>query len=289
MSATYQTLTPEQANHFLDHGYVTIKDCVPREVADRWTSRAFERLGYDPDNPATWERELVHMDHETCVPVSELSPKGWGAICDVVGGKERIEPEVLEIESRHFTTINSFEWSDSFIVNFNRGADEPWRPPSPQVKGWHKDGSYFRHFLNSPEQALLNAVYWTDVEHQGGGTFIAPDSIPIVARVLAEHPEGLKRYPFGELIDQCEEFIEVTAEVGDLVIMHPFMLHASSQNHSGKARFMTNPPVMLREPMNLNRDNPDDFSLLERATLRALGVDRYDFQPTGEREKVGLN
>jgi hypothetical protein len=48
---------------------------------------------------------------------------------------------------------------------------------------------------------------------------------------------------------------------------------------------MTNPPVVLREPMNLNRDNPAEFSLIERATLHALGKERYDFRPTAPREE----
>lgn len=66
--------------------------------------------------------------------------------------------------------------------------------------------------------------------------------------------------------------------------MHPFMLHASSQNTLRKPRFMSNPPVVLKEPMNLNRDNPEDFSLLERATLHYLGLERLDFRPTAPRE-----
>ena len=66
--------------------------------------------------------------------------------------------------------------------------------------------------------------------------------------------------------------------------MHPFMLHASSQNHAGVARFITNPPVMLKEPLNFNRPNLADFSLLERATLHYLGLERLDFQPTAARE-----
>ncbi len=67
--------------------------------------------------------------------------------------------------------------------------------------------------------------------------------------------------------------------------MHSYMLHASSNNHSPNVRFMTNPPVVLKEPLDFNRDNPEDFSLLERATLHALGVERYDFRPTAPREE----
>lgn len=280
-----QVLTPEQAAHFIEKGYVVIKGCFSREFARGWTDEAYTRLGYDPDDRSTWDEEIVWMDRHNVAPVWDISPKAWGALCDVAGGADRIEARIMEIESKHFTTINAREWSDAFIVNFRRGADQPWLPPSPESGGWHKDGSFFRHFLDSREQALLTVVYWSDVGHQGGGTLIAPDSVRVVARYLADHPEGVEPGGCGHLIDQCQEFMEITGETGDFIIMHSFMLHASSNNHSGKVRFMTNPPVVLKDPLDLNRDNDADFSLLERATLHALGVDRYDFQPTAPRDE----
>lgn len=282
----YQVLTEEQVQSFLDKGYLIVKDCLEANISERWIDEAYERLGYSATDQSTWEKDIIWMDHKNQMPVKKLSPKGWAAICDVIGGEERLETTVMSIESKHFTSINSFVWSDSFIVNFKRGADQPWQPPSANVGGWHKDGSYFKHFLDSREQALLTIVLWSDMHHQGGGTFIAPDSVRLIARYLADHPEGLKpgEIPFNEIIQQCTQFEELTGEPGDFVILHPFMLHASSQNVIGKPRFMTNPPVVLKEPMNLNRENPDDFSLLEQATLHYLGVDRLDFQPTGPRE-----
>ena len=56
--------------------------------------------------------------------------------------------------------------------------------------GWHKDGDFFRHFLDSPEQGLLTFVLWSDIEPRGGGTFVAADSVPVVARTLAAAPGG---------------------------------------------------------------------------------------------------
>ncbi|MBK8083125.1 MAG: phytanoyl-CoA dioxygenase family protein [Devosia sp.] len=283
----FQVLTPEQAQHFVERGYVRIKGCLDPALARRWTDEAYGRLGYDPEDRSTWAREIVWMDRNNISAIRDISPRAWGALCDVTGGEDRIDHRVMEIESQHFTTIDSTEWSDAFIVNFRRGADKPWVKPSVEAGGWHKDGSFFRHFLDSREQGLLTIVYWSDVVHKGGGTFIAPDSIKVVARYLAEHPEGVANDgdDFGALIAQCHEFEEVTGETGDFIILHPFMLHASSNNHSGNVRFMTNPPVVLREPMNLNRDNPEEFSLIERATLHALGKERYDFRPTAPREE----
>jgi hypothetical protein len=134
---------------------------------------------------------------------------------------------------------------------------------------------------------LLTVVIWSDILPESGGTFIAPDSVPLITRYLAEHPEGLHPYKTGaHLINECREFMEVTGKAGDVVFVHPFMLHASSQNPSRRPRFMTNPTVILNEPMNFNRDNPDDFSLVERSVCNALGVERYDFQPTAPREAI---
>lgn len=283
----YRTLTPEQVQSFLDKGYLVVPDCLDRSVADRWIDEAYVRLGYDSGDPSTWAKDIIWMDHKNQMPVRELAPKAWDAILDVVGGEERLETTVMKLrESGHFTSINSFEWSDSFIVNFHRGADKPWQPPSPQVTGWHKDGSYFRHFIDSREQALLTIVLWSDMLHQGGATFIAPDSVRVIARYLYEHPEGVPPgdFKFQELIAQCTQFEEITGKAGDFVILHPFMLHASSQNTIRQPRFMTNPPIVLKEPMNLNRENPEDFSLLERATLHYLGLERLDFHPAAARE-----
>lgn len=286
MAHQLQVLTPEQRQHFIEKGYVTVKGALDRSLAKKWTDEAYGRLGYDPVDRSTWKKDIVWMDRNHIAPIKDISPRAWAALCDVCGGEDRIETKVMEIESQHFTTINATEWSDAFIVNFRRGADQPWMKPSVEAGGWHKDGSFFRHFLDSREQGLLTIVYWSDVGHKGGGTFIAPDSIAVVAHYLADHPEGVDpSTDFGALIGGCKEFVEVTGEVGDLIILHPFMLHASSNNHSPNVRFMTNPPVVLKDPMNLNREDPADFSLIELATLHGLGVDRYDFRLTAPREE----
>jgi hypothetical protein len=74
----------------------------------------------------------------------------------------------------------------------------------------------------------------------------------------------------------------MTGEAGDVVLLHPFTLHATSQNVLGVPRFITNPPLALREPMRF--DPPT--SPVERAVLRGLGVERLDFVPVAPRENV---
>lgn len=274
MPKRYQVLSDEQVEHFLTHGYVVLHDCFSRETAKKLTDQAFVRLGYDPADPSTWQEAVIHMPTHHRQDVREFAPKVWDAVCDLLGGEERIK--------------QPYTWGDGFIVNLREGADRPWDPPSPSVKGWHKDGDFFRHFLDSPEQGLLTLVLWTDVHHQGGATFVAADSVPVVARFLAGHPEGVlpQDFPREQLMAQCHEFAEATGQVGDVYLLHPYILHAKSQNLLGLPRMITNPPVHLLEPMSFNRENPDDFSPVELAVLRGLGVERLDFQPTAPRERV---
>ena len=53
------TLTGEQADHFVEHGYVAVPGCLDPGLARRWTDQAYRRLGYDRDDPASWTEEIV--------------------------------------------------------------------------------------------------------------------------------------------------------------------------------------------------------------------------------------
>jgi hypothetical protein len=278
MTSDHQVLSPDQVEDFLDHGHVVIRNCFSREAAAEYTGTLWTRLGYRPEDPATWAEPSVHMPSLRTIDVREFAPKAWQAVCDLVGGPERL--------AQPYPTGHA--WNDGFIVNLRERADDPWVEPSAAAPGWHKDGDFFRHFLDSPEQGLLTIVLWSDVDHRGGATYLAADSVGPVARYLADRPEGVRPldFPFPDLAGQCEGFAEATGEVGDVYLIHPYLLHAKSQNALRVPRLITNPPVHLAEPMDFDRDDPDDYSLVERAVLRGLGVDRYAFTPAGPRERI---
>jgi hypothetical protein len=267
-------LDDRQVQQFLDTGYVVLENCFDAESAAPIVDRAWRRLGVDRDDPSTWDRPRVHLPSVEHVDAAGFAPAAYAAACQLLGGEERVQ--------------TPWTWSDGIIANLGVGADRPFDPPSAEVGGWHKDGDFFRHFLDSPEQGLLTIVLWTDVHSRGGGTFVATDSVGVVARFLAERPEGvlpeeLQQTP---LIRQCHEFVELTGRAGDVVLMHPFVLHATSQNVLRAQRLITNPPLSLREPMDLDRDDPTASSPVERAVLRGLGVERFAFRRTHDREAV---
>jgi hypothetical protein len=213
----------------------------------------------------------------------------------LLGGEERIDDKASS-------------WSDGFIVNLGTPECDGATPPHPaDLDGWHCDGDFFVHYLDSPEQALLVIPIFSDIQPRGGGTYIAPDGVDMIAKYLAAHPEGVipedrtfrpstctaanPRDDPGfwshlEEVKKCQKFVEVTGEVGDVVLLHPLMLHTASKNNLRIPRVITNPPVGLREPFNFNRENPEEFSLVEKKTLKALGVDRLDFKPTTERRQI---
>ena len=131
-------------------------------------------------------------------------------------------------------------------------------------------------------------MLWSDIEAQSGGTFLACDSVPIVARFLADHPEGIAPggFPFGEMKRQCQDFEEATGRAGDVFLMHPYILHAASRNWTRNQRIIANPVAHLDRPMNFNRENPAAQTPVERAVLRGLGVESTNFTPTHERERI---
>jgi Phytanoyl-CoA dioxygenase (PhyH) len=274
MPGTFGQLTDEQAEHFLERGFVKVPRAFDAAGAQRWLDEAWIRFGYDRDDPGSWAEKRIHLSARSRVDARTFAPAAWRSAVDLTGGADRLRLP--------------WRWGDSFIANLGVGDDRPWQPPSPAVGGWHKDGDFFRHFLDSPEQALLTFVLWTDMLPRGGGTFVAADSVQVVARFLADHPEGVlpDDFDYAALIGQCRDFTEMTGEAGDVVLLHPYTLHAASQNVLGVSRLITNPALALREPMSFNRPDAADFSLVEQAVLRALGVDRLDFAPTAPREEV---
>jgi hypothetical protein len=102
-------LTEEQKAHFLEHGFVKISQCFTRDQATEFTSTMWTRLDMDPNDKSTWTEEKTNMPWHHHVPVSEYSPKAWSAICQLLGGEDKISDR---IEYRG--------WSDGFIVNLGK-------------------------------------------------------------------------------------------------------------------------------------------------------------------------
>lgn len=285
----YEFLTVKQIDHFMNSGWVSIPNCFTKQQAEEWAKDLWTRLGYDKNDPSTWVLEKINMPVLNYIDACELAPKAWGAICELSGGQDRISDMCRK-------------WGDNFIVNFGKESLKGVVVGPRELDNWHVDGDHFMHFLDSPDQSLLVIPCITDVLENGGATFICPDGIKVVAKHLYETPEGVTPYMarrgeehkwhefqwFCEQIknpEKCNLFQQMTGKCGDVVLMHPLMMHSASRNSLHIPRVITNPSVCLKEPFNFNREDPREFSLVERKTLRELGVDRLpNWTIKGERD-----
>lgn len=87
-------------------------------------------------------------------------------------------------------------------------------------------------------------------------------------------------------VRNCSQFEEMVGQVGDVVLLHPLMLHSASKNYLRQPRIITNPPVSLKEPFNFAREDEEQYSLVEKKTLKSLGVDKLEFHITTERRRM---
>lgn len=173
------SLTDEQKQFWLEHGFLKIPKCFSREAAEAFTSSIWVRLGASPTDKSTWPTEKLNMPGHVTVSVKEFAPKAYATMCELVGGEDRIADWCKE-------------WKDGFIVNLGKPEYKPDDPLDYRtLDNWHNDGDWFVHFLDSPEQALLVIPLFTDIMPKGGGTVICTDGIKLVAKHLVSHQKNI--------------------------------------------------------------------------------------------------
>ncbi len=95
---------------------------------------------------------------------------------------------------------------------------------------------------------------------------------------------------FNSTVRGCADssFHEMTGNLGDVILLHPLMLHSASKNGLRQVRIITNPPVSLNQPFVFDRANPEEYSLVELKTIQDLGgLDKLKgWKITGERKPV---
>ncbi|RAP75793.1 phytanoyl-CoA dioxygenase family protein [Paenibacillus montanisoli] len=294
-----RVLTTEQIEQFMDKGYVHIKGAFPRELALEAQSflwgKLEEKAGILRDDPSTWGEPMVSIreNYRNLAFDACNTAMFADAIEDLVGKGRTVHRFVTDETDSDL--LPGWGW---WPVNFAVGSDEQWTVPT---NGWHWDGIHFRHYVDAPDQGLLCLCLFSDIGPQGGGTLVVEGSHRPVARYLARFPEGVElgdgirgffsEHPyFAELTGKtggtmtAEErnasfmerayvdedgsqlrVVETTGEAGDVILCHPFLIHAASSNHSGKVRFMCNRTSKLKEKLALNRDVPEEESPLERS------------------------
>jgi hypothetical protein len=318
-------LSEQDVEQFCELGWVRLTEAF--DPGDAIAAQDFlwskvEERGVLRNDRSTWTQPLVQINENySDGPFPPCnSVRLADAIEDLIGHGRWANRSVYgETE-----TLGGFGW---WPVNFSLDADRPWTVPS---RGWHWDGIHFRHRVDSPDQGLLCLCLFSDIAHQGGGTFIVEGSHKVVAKFLERFPEGIelgdairqlnREHPWFAALtgvkreeaeqdgagadiyavqetaaassseeqarERIERFmeqtytdtsgfrlrvVETTGGPGDVILCHPFLYHAASQNLNGIPRFMCNRTTPLKERMTLRSEDPAAYSPLERSIRKALG------------------
>jgi hypothetical protein len=251
-------LTQEQIQSFIDVGYCVLRDAFSARQAAAACRCVWRRM-------------------EQKAGIRENDPASWPEAYDI---EEHLDdPEVLDcFTDRLAVAVNQLlgpgRWSGFrkwglWPVNFYFGSDQPYDYPTTS---WHVDGNWFTHSIDCPLQGLLLIGLFTDIRPQYGGTILAGESHKATARVLARHPEGISHFNlFSEVLaEPIGNFVESTGKAGDVVLAHPFLFHTRGMKHRGPPRIISNTEASLKQPLVLQRQNPEDYSVLELSIIQAL-------------------
>lgn len=275
---TLEVLTPADIDQFIEDGYVRVENCFGREDAAQFIAEANRRISSEPErwvkdygqpgderlrdyraeDPATWVRAQIDLGSARHVDYTRFAPRLWAAICQLLGGPDRIATSA---------------WHDHFCVNLNDRAEDGPEVPALDWRGWHIDDPSRRVRLGEYSNGLLLVMLFSDVDVGGGGTFIVPESVPLVAQALAADPEGVDlvdRAFAQDITRRCTRRVELTGKTGDVFLCHPFMIHTASANASGRIRWMSNPMIRVNEWLSFAPDATGPLAPVELAVSRAL-------------------
>lgn len=289
-----KVLSDNDIEQFMELGWVKVPQAIGRKAALKAQDYLWEQVekrGVKRSDQTTWTEPMLRMNENYDTEEFRAcdSERLSDAIEDLVGNGRWVGRGIP----------NRWGW---WPVNFSDGSHLKWDVPTD---GWHWDGIHFKHHVDSPDQGLLCLCVFSDIGPHGGGTLVAEGSHKVIARYLAEQPNGVTLEDGIQAVNRAHEWfsrltgqevtssnetnridyfmnqtvkvhganlkvVETTAEAGDVFLCHPFLYHASSQNHSGIPRFMCNRTTPLRERLNLRSINEGDYSPLELSIRKAL-------------------
>jgi hypothetical protein len=254
-------LTTAEVDQFIRDGFVHLAAAFPRPLAEQCRQLLWQGLGLDPLDPSTWQRPVVRLPGSAAPPFVEAAntPRLLGAFDQLAGrGRWYPRPNV-----------------GTFPVRFPSAED-------PGDAGWHIDGSYkvgdeLYANLRSRERALLLLFLFSDVGADDAPTRIRVGShldVPPILRAAGE--SGMA---YDAVVAQLPRLHErplawATGEAGDVYLCHPFLVHAASWPHRGKApRFIAQPPLAPVGLLDLDRADAD-YSPVEIAVRIGLGLEK---------------
>jgi hypothetical protein len=258
-----RTLSAKQIEQFIRDGFVCIHDAFSAETASAAREILWRDTGCDPKDRATWTKPVIRLWDYPQEPFRQAvnTPVLHQAFDALVGKDRWMRRESL----------------GSFPIRFPHPVD-------PGDAGWHVDASFppdppvedylhWRINLHSKGRALLMLFLFSDVDVDDAPTRIRIGSHLAVAELLA--PAGEEGMSALELAMKAvpatkgmKETI-ATGPAGTVYLCHPFLVHAAQPHRGQTPRFLAQPPLVPRVPLELTRVD-GDYLPVEKAIRLGL-------------------
>ncbi len=247
----------DEAN-FLRDGYVVVREVFSPDIAQKYCKLTWQYLNEDPVNPSFSFLQNPQLEQviETGPIAGLITPRLTAAVDQLVG-------------KGRWWTKQGCGW---VTVRVPKGDDVVWSAPQA---GWHVDGIHFHHVLDSLEQALVGIEMLTPSRRHGGATVVRRGShLAIAAALHRAGKPGLSYVQMRELAQSLDhhDVVEVQGDTGDVLLMHPHLVHARSPNCSAAYRLAANRCFALHKPKSIHTPVAGSFSLVEQAIRLAIGL-----------------
>jgi hypothetical protein len=240
-------LNTEQIGQFVNDGFIRIDSVFDKDIAATARKILWKDLGVDPHDPGTWTKPVIRLGMYSQDPfIQAANTDALHSAFDHLVGRGRWIP------CRSMGT---------FPVRFPSTED-------PGDTGWHVDASFpgpnsvsyldWRINLKSKGRGLLMLFLFSDVGVNDAPTKIRVGSHFDVARVLAAAgDEGLSFMELAEKLSAlpAREEVLATGKAGTVYLCHPFIVHAAQFHRGKEAKFMAQPPLVLKDDLVLERPN----------------------------------
>jgi len=237
-------LSPAEIDAFVADGYVAVRGALPAGVLRACQDEIWSELsgrGVRREDPATWRDPVVRINcpDTEAFAAAGTQPVLWEAFDQLIGAGRW--------------------WRRRGV-----GGTIPVRFPSPDDPGdagWHIEASFSKNgdwWVNyrSRQRGLLALYLFSDVDEDSAPTRVRPGSHRDAARVLA--PAGDEGMPFPQAAVMAAEAsagrptVLATGRAGDVILCHPFLVHAASWPNPGRQpRAMAQPGVALHDQFPL--------------------------------------
>ena len=276
MSSTLMefALTAGEESQFRRDGYVAVRNAFSAEIADEVRNEVLRTLVVEQnavlDDPGT---PRLTVSRRANPVFAKMNTARLLAAIDAVAGPGLWDKSHLDTHGNFWVTFPGFH-------------GRRWEPPMG-VGRWHIDlgfDSRTEYDLSDGNCALVTAILITNSNAGGGATVALKGSHRLVGRLLAMAERAVPRWQITAFCESylsrwslAEQVVELTGAKGDVVLMHPLLVHSASANTGTEIRIMTNTGVGQIRPRHLN-GGPGQ-SLIEECLSAAIA----DIKPSAGR------